>query len=78
MDLLFVLAVELYVHVYIHICTHIYMLLKMSIRKDIFSFEYFFPLPLLSVNRITVEGRHDFLKSFSPLLTKNHLFRRKN
>lgn len=38
MNLLFVLAVELYVHMWLRVWvyTHIYMLLKMLIRKDIF------------------------------------------
>lgn len=47
MNLLFVLTVELYVHVWLRVWvyTHIYMLLKMSVRKDIFNLEYFFPCP---------------------------------
>lgn len=50
MNVLFVLAVELYVHVWLRVWvyTHIYMLLKMSVRKVIFNFEqFFFPLPLV-------------------------------
>lgn len=63
MNVLFVLAVELYVHVWLRVWvyTHIYMLLKMSVRKVIFNFEQFFSLTL-SVNRITIEGKKDFLK----------------
>lgn len=68
MNVLFVLAVELYVHVWlcVWVYTHIYMLLKMSIRKDIFNLEHFFPLPSLSINRIAIEGKKkkkDFFKN---------------
>lgn len=66
MNVLFVLAVELYVHVWLRVWvyTHIYMLLKMSIRKDIFNFEHFFPLSSLSVNRITIEGKKGFFLKY--------------
>lgn len=59
MNVLFVLAVELYVHMWLRVWvyTHIYVLLKMSIREDIFNFEHFFPLPSPIVNRIAIEGK---------------------
>jgi len=68
MNLLFVLALELYVQVWLHVWvyTHIYMLLKVSVRKYIFNFEDFFPY--LSSKRIAIEGKNNFLNVIFPIV----------